>query len=138
MALIVGALIGYAVALTIHSLGAKSPVGAVLLNLAVFGAVISYMRQMLSFILLRRRLPGIDRPYRSPLGIMGAAVALLISAVTFAALFSADPVYQKVAIGAAVWYVLGLLYFAFVGRRHLVYSPEEAFALQARSQETKS
>ena len=138
VALIVGALIGYAVALAIHGLGPKSPVGAVLLNLAVFGAVISYMLQMLSFILLRRRLPGIERPYRSPLGIMGAAVALLISGVTFAALFSADPVYQKVAAGAAVWYVLGLLYFAFVGRRHLVYSPEEAFALQARSQETKS
>ncbi|MFP8874765.1 MAG: ethanolamine permease, partial [Myxococcota bacterium] len=110
VALVVGALIGYAVALAIHGLGPESPVGAVLLNLAVFGAVISYVLQMLSFILLRRRLPGIERPYRSPLGIPGAAVALLISAVTFVALFIADPVYQKVAIGAGVWYVLGLIY----------------------------
>jgi ethanolamine permease len=136
VALVVGALMGYAVALAIHGLGPESPVGAVLLNLAVFGAVISYVLQMLSFILLRRRLPEIERPYRSPLGIAGAAIALLIAAVTFVALFSADPVYQKVAIGAGVWYVLGLLYFACIGRRHLVYSPEEAFALKALQKKT--
>ena len=35
-------------------------------HMAVFGAVISYVLQMLSFILLRRRLPEIERPYRSP------------------------------------------------------------------------
>lgn len=136
VALVVGAIMGYAVALAIHGLGPESPVGAVLLNMAVFGAVISYVLQMLSFILLRRRLPGIERPYRSPLGIPGAAVALLISAVTFVALFIADPVYQKVAIGAGVWYVLGLIYFAWIGRRHLVHSPEEAFALKAQQQQT--
>ena len=37
-----GALLGYAVALAIHGLGPAHPVGAVLLNMAVFGAVISY------------------------------------------------------------------------------------------------
>ena len=131
IALVVGALIGYAVALTIHSLGSDSPVGAVLLNLAVFGAVISYVLQMLSFILLRIRLPHMERPYRSPLGIPGAALALGISAITLVALFVADPIYQKVAFGALLWYALGLLYFALYGRKHLVFAPEESFALQA-------
>ena len=42
-ALLVGAALGYAVALAIFLLGPKHPVGAVLLNMAVFGAVISYM-----------------------------------------------------------------------------------------------
>ncbi len=130
-ALVAGAGLGYAVALTIHWLGAEHPVGAVLLNMAVFGAVISYVLQMSSFILLRVRLPHIERPYRSPLGIAGAAVALLIAAATCVALFVADPVYQKVVIGAAVWYLLGLLYFAIWGRHQLVYSPEEAFAVAA-------
>ena len=132
LALVVGAGLGYAVALAIHLLGADHPVGAVLLNMAVFGAVLSYVLQMRSFILLRLRLPDIERPYRSPLGIAGAAVALVIAAVTLVALFVADPVYQKVVIGAAVWYLLGLVYFAVWGRHHLVYAPEEAFAIAAR------
>jgi ethanolamine permease len=132
VALVAGAVLGYAVALTIHVLGSEHPVGAVLLNLAVFGAVLSYILQMASFILLRIRLPHIERPYRSPLGIPGALLALVISAVTLVALFVVDPIYQKVVYGAAVWYVLGLLWFALWGRRRLVYSPEERFALEAR------
>jgi len=132
VALIAGAGLGYLVALTIHSLGAEHPVGAVLINMAVFGAVVSYVLQMSSYILLRLRLPDIERPYRSPLGIAGAVVALSIAAVTCVALFVSDPIYQKVVIGAAVWYVLGLVYFAVWGRHQLVYSPEEAFAIAAR------
>jgi ethanolamine permease len=131
VALVVGALLGYAVALAIHGLGPEHPVGAVLLNMAVFGAVISYALQMTSFILLRRRLPHIHRPYRSPLGIPGAAVALSIAAVTLVALFVVDPVYQKVVVGAALWYAAGLLYFAAFARRRLVEAPEERFALKA-------
>jgi ethanolamine permease len=40
-----------------------------------------------------------------------------------------DPVYRTGVYGAAIWYVLGMLYFAFVGRHKLVLSPEEEFAL---------
>jgi ethanolamine permease len=138
VALLTGAALGYGAALAIHGLGAEHPVGAVLLNLAVFGAVISYVLQMLSFILLRLRLPDIERPYRSPLGIFGAAVALAIAAITLGALFYADPIYRKVAVGAALWYAAGLLWFAVIGRHRLVYSPEEAFAERARQESTSS
>ena len=134
IALLVGAGLGYAVAYGIHSLGPEHPVGAVLLNMAVFGAVIAYALQMLSYVLLRARLPNIERPYRSPLGVPGAAIALLIAVVTLIALFMTDPVYQKVVIGAAIWYGLGLLWFALYARRRLVRAPEESFALEAHEQ----
>jgi ethanolamine permease len=129
VALVVGAALGYGVALAIHLLGAEHPVGAVLLNVAVFGAVVSYALQMLSFVLLRRRLPHRARPFRNPLGVPGALVALAISVVTLFGLFASDPVYRRVVIGAALWYALGLAWFALVGRRRLVRSPEERFAL---------
>ena len=45
-------------------------------------------------------------------------------------LFFGDPVYRNVAVAAALWYALGLAYFALYGRKHLVYSPEEAFAVK--------
>jgi ethanolamine permease len=86
---------------------------------------------MLSYILLRIRLPHIERPYRSPLGVPGAVVALLVALVTLVALFVTDPIYQKVVIGAAVWYGLGLLWFAIYARSKLVLAPEESFALSA-------
>jgi ethanolamine permease len=132
-ALAAGALLGYGVALAIHLLGPEHPVGAVLLNMAVFGAVLSYGLQMTAYVLLRRRLPAVERPYQSPLGIPGALLALAISAVTLVALFASDPIYQKVVIGAALWYAAGLVYFAVYGRHQLVRSPEEAFALRARA-----
>jgi ethanolamine permease len=131
VALLVGALLGYAVAYGIHALGPEHPVGAVLLNMAVFGAVIAYALQMVSYILLRVRLPEIDRPYRSPLGVPGAIVALVIALVTLLALFVTDPIYQQVVLGAAVWYGLGLVWFAVYARHRLVLAPEESFALSA-------
>jgi ethanolamine permease len=131
VALLVGAALGYAVAYGIHALGPEHPVGAVLLNMAVFGAVIAYALQMISYILLRIRLPDIERPYRSPLGVPGAVAALLIAVVTLVALFVTDPIYQKVVIGASIWYGLGLLWFAFYARSRLVLAPEESFAISA-------
>ena len=46
-------------------------------------------------------------------------------------LFVTDPIYQKVVIGAAVWYGLGLLWFALYARHKLVLAPEESFAVSA-------
>jgi ethanolamine permease len=40
-----------------------------------------------------------------------------------------DPVYRTGVYGAAIWYALGLLYFAIFGRHRLILSPEEEFAL---------
>src|SRR5262249_39137546 len=56
-ALLAGSVLGFGAALTIHLTGQGSPVGAILLNMAVFGAVIAYILQMLSFIVLRVRFP---------------------------------------------------------------------------------
>ena len=138
VALVTGAMIGLTILLFIHfaaSENSEQLVGGMLLNMAVFGAVISYVLQMLSFILLRLRLPHIERPYVSPLGVLGAAVSLLIALVTLVTLFYSDPIYQKVVIGAAVWYGLGLLYFAVHGRKQLVKSPEEDFAIAQLAEE---
>ena len=129
VALLVGSLMGYGVALAIYLAGTGSPVGAVLLNMAVFGAVLSYGLQMASFILLRVRRPNINRPYRSPWGIPGAVITAIIALVTLVTLFL-NPAYNKAVYGVAIWYLLGLAYFVFYGRHKLVaQAPEEEFAL---------
>ena len=129
LALVVGAVVGYVVALIIHFVPQGNPVGAVLLNMAVFGAVIAYIMQMISFVLLRRRLPHIERPYRSRFGVPGAVVAAVIAGVTLIFLFiNAD--YRMGVYGCALWFLAGVGYFGIHGRKTLVYSPEEEFAVR--------
>jgi len=136
VALITGAVLGFLVMMTVYVImgeGAGAFIGAQLLNMAVFGAMISYALQALSFILLRRGLPHIDRPYRSPLGEFGAWLTIVIALVTLYMQFQ-DPTYRGGVIGVAIWYAVGIVYFAAHGRKTLVYSPEEDFAVKARAQ----
>ena len=99
-----------------------------LLLIAVFGAVIAYVLQMASFLILRRKLPNADRPYRSPVGLWGAFVAGLIALVTLVLMpFNTD--YRSVILWVAAVYVIGLVLFAVFGRHRLVLSPEEEYAI---------
>jgi ethanolamine permease len=127
-----GSLIGLLVLFAIwFSQGAETGgaiIGGTLLNMAVFGAMISYALQGLSFILLRIKMPHIPRPYRSPLGIPGAVVAIVIALWTLYYQLQ-DPAYVKGAYAALAWYLAGLAYFGLVGRHRLILSPEEQFAL---------
>jgi ethanolamine permease len=130
-ALFAGSALGYGVALAIYLAPKGSPVGAVLINMAVFGAVLAYILQMASFILLRLRFPNIHRPYMSPIGVWGAAIAAGIALVTLGTLFRNSD-YNKGVIGAAIWFGLGVGYYAAYGRRHLVLAPEEEAAFAHR------
>jgi ethanolamine permease len=99
-----------------------------LLLIAVFGAVIAYILQMVSFLILRRKFPNVERPFRSPVGIWGALVAGIIGLVTLILMpFNDD--YRAVIIWVAVAYVVGLVLFALFGRKRLVLSPEEEYAM---------
>jgi len=126
-ALIAGSALGFAVVLAIKLTPQGGAVGAVLLNMAVFGAVLAYVLQMASFIALRVRFAAMKRPYRSPVGIAGAVAAAGIATATLVTLFTnAD--YNKGVLGAAAWFVLGIAYYVFYARRRLVLAPEEASA----------
>ena len=135
VALIAGGLLGLAVMLvvwfTMGGEAAGSFIGGVLLNMAVFGAMFSYLLQGLTFIKLRRSFPNIERPYRSPFGVLGAALTVIIALVTIGYQL-ADPLYRTGVIGVAIWYALAILYFAAHGRKTLVFSPEEEFAVKHR------
>ena len=135
IALVSGGVVGCILAIVVYfiSQGGGASAGqfvASLLNMAVFGAVISYAMQCASFIFLRRRLPNIDRPYRSPVGVWGAGIAGVIALVSLVSLYT-NPLYVWGVVGTLVYFLLGVAYFAIVGRHRLVLSPEEEFALTA-------
>ncbi|MGA8217007.1 MAG: amino acid permease, partial [Solirubrobacterales bacterium] len=126
-ALLLGSVLGWIAAYVIYKKG-NTTVGASLLYMAVFGAVISYIMQCTSFVLLRRNLPNIERPYRSPVGIAGAVVAGLIALASLVAILDNGD-YRPGVYGVAIFYVIAMAYFAIAGRRRLVLSPEEEFAM---------
>jgi len=125
-ALIAGAVIGYA-ALLWAQYGGESA-GAVVLNIAVWGAVIAYFLQAVSYILLKRNLPNLNRPYKSPVGVAGAAVAALLALLIFVGQ-ALNPALTTAIQAIAIVYVIGLVGFGLFGRKKLVLSPEEQAAI---------
>lgn len=118
VALVVPGVIGFLLALTGD--------GATLINIAVFGATISYALMMLSHIILRRREPDLERPYRTPGGVVTSGVALVLAVLAVIATFIVDRNAAFITLGV---YVAFIAYFALYSRHHLVaQAPEEEFA----------
>ncbi|WP_137990403.1 ethanolamine permease [Streptomyces vilmorinianum] len=114
------------------ALAAGTGNGARMLNIAVFGATISYALMALSHIVLRRREPELPRPYRTPGGVVTSSVAFVLALSALVATFLVD---QDAAFIALVVYVIALAYFAFYSRHRLVAkAPEEEFAALAAAE----
>ncbi len=128
-ALLAGAAVGFVALLVIQAGGgAAGGAGAIVLNIAVWGAVIAYVLQMVSFVLLRRRFPRAHRPYRSPVGVPGAVVAGVLAAVVFVGVML-NPAYRPAILAIVVVFAVAVAGFAVFGRHRLVLSPEEEYAM---------
>jgi ethanolamine permease len=124
VALVVPGVIGFLLAL--------SGQGDLLILISVFGATISYVLMMLSHIILRYREPGLERPYKTPGGILTSGIALVLGVASVIAGFLVDP---RVLIGAAIVYAIMIAYFALYSRHHLVaQAPEEEFEAIERAE----
>ncbi|BBZ36351.1 ethanolamine permease [Mycolicibacterium confluentis] len=118
LALVVPGLIGFGLSLT--------GTGDLLILISVFGATVSYILMMLSHIILRVREPKLDRPYRTPGGVVTSGTALLLAVAALTAGFVVEP---SVVLWAALAYAVMIAYFALYSRHHLVArAPEEEFA----------
>ncbi|MGC1207483.1 MAG: ethanolamine permease [Ornithinimicrobium sp.] len=119
VALIVPGTIGFLLAAILQD-------GAILINIAVFGATVSYVLLNLSHILLRRNEPDLERGYRTPGGIATTGVALVLSVIAVIATFFVD---EKAAGITAAVFLAFLAYFQFYSRHHVVgNAPEEEFS----------
>ncbi|MDO4898027.1 MAG: ethanolamine permease, partial [Rothia sp. (in: high G+C Gram-positive bacteria)] len=83
VALLIPGTIGYLLAAWLQD-------GSLLINIAVFGAAVSYMLLNLSHILLRIKEPNMPRVYRTPGGVVTTGTALLLSAVAIISTFLVD------------------------------------------------
>jgi len=133
VALIAGAVIGFIVLLLVQAIAstsdeASAAANGIILFIAVFGAVISYCSQMLSFVVLRRRFPNAVRPYKSPVGVPGAVVAGVIAFITLLGIVFVED-FRPAIITGLIIFAAGIIVFAVYGRHRLVLSPEEEYAM---------
>jgi ethanolamine permease len=120
IALLLPALVGFFLAAFWEDQGAR------ILNIAVFGAAVSYVLMMLSHIVLRSREPDLERGYRTPGGTKTSGVALVLAVLAVVATFLVDTTAAFITLGV---YVVAALYFGVYSRHHLVAAaPEEEFA----------
>ena len=125
LALVVPGLIGFALSLTGQ--------GALLLNMAVFGASLSYVLMMVSHIVLRRREPDMPRPYRTPGGVVTTGFALVIAVLAVIATFLVDHI---AALCCLIVFAAFMAYFGLYSRHRLVAnSPDEEFAALAAAED---
>ncbi|MED5812650.1 ethanolamine permease [Mycolicibacterium sp. 050232] len=124
LALIVPGIVGFLLSLTGH--------GDLILNMAVFGAALSYVLMMISHIVLRVREPEMKRPYRTPGGIITTGFALVVAIVALIATFVVSPVAAGLCLAV---FCAFMLYFALYSRHRLVAnSPDEEFAMLAEAE----
>ena len=124
LALVVPGVIGFLLSL----LGE----GALLLNMAVFGAALSYVLMMVSHIVLRVREPDMPRPYRTPGGVVTTGFALVVAVIAVIGTFLVD---TTAALWCLVAFLAFMAYFGLYSRTRLVAnSPDEEFAALAAAE----
>ena len=118
-ALIVPGFFGFVVSLTGE--------GDLILAMAVVGATVSYALMSLSHIMLRIKQPELQRPYKTPGGILTSSIALVLSLVAMTGVYAFDPSAFFMTMGL---FLIGAVYYGLYSRNKLVAnSAEEEFAM---------
>jgi ethanolamine permease len=118
-ALIISGIIGFVMVVVMHD-------GDLILNIAVFGACVSYALMNLSHVILRLRMPRMHRGYLTPGGTITTLIGFGLACVAIVSTFFVDMV---AAFGVLGVYIVGMIYFGVYARHHLVANaPEEEFA----------
>ncbi len=118
-ALIIPGIFGFALSLTQK--------GDFMIGMAVVAATASYALMSLSHILLRLKQPSLNRPYKTPGGIVTSFISLILSLIAMVGVYFFD----TNAFYATVLLFLGAICYYFIySRSHVVAkSAEEEFAM---------
>jgi len=132
IALLVPGLVGFLLAAIYAEAEGAGEAGARMIQIAVFGATVSYVLMTLSHIVLRRKEPDLERPYVTPGGVVTTGVAFVLACAAVVAVFFVD---ETAALVTAAVFLAALAYFWFYSRHRLVAdAPEEEFEAIERAE----
>ena len=134
LAMLAGSAVGLAIMLGLRwafgHADAGAMIGGLLLNMAVFGAMLSYLTRAAAFLALRRNSPTLNRPFISPMGRTGAWLTIMICLVTLTCQVR-SPSFLGGSVWVIGWLVCGAVYYALIARHRLIVTPDEAALITA-------
>ncbi|KAG2781578.1 hypothetical protein PC129_g249 [Phytophthora cactorum] len=116
VALITGSIVALVLVIVLHYAIGDARLGSVMINLSLIGAIVSYMFQLTAFIMLRIREPERPRPYKSPFGIPGAVICIILSIFSLVSIIysgTSSYVFLASVLVAIGYFALGALYFVY-------------------------
>jgi len=124
-ALVVPGILGFLLSLTGE--------GDLMLSMAVVGATVSYAMMSGSHILLRIKQPNLNRPYKTPGGVVTSGISFVLSLVALTGVYAYD---VRAFFFTLALFVIGMGYYFLIGRNNLVASTaEEEFALLSQAED---
>ncbi|WP_208380233.1 ethanolamine permease [Psychromonas algarum] len=106
--------------------------GDLMLSMAVVGATVSYAMMSGSHILLRIKQPNLNRPYKTPGGIVTSGISFVLSLIALTGVYAYD---VRAFYFTLLLFLIGMIYYTFIGRNNLVASSaEEEFALLSQAE----
>ncbi|KAG6586711.1 Amino acid/polyamine transporter [Phytophthora cinnamomi] len=116
VSLIAGSIIALVLVIVLHFAIGDTRLGSVLINLALIGAIVSYLFQLAAFIMLRIREPERPRPYKSPFGIPGAVVCIILCIFSLVSIIysgTSSWVFLASVLVAIGYFIIGAVYFVY-------------------------
>ena len=112
-ALVIGCTIGLMLAIVLYGLIGRKHLVPIMINLALIGALISYIYQLLSFIALRRKYSNNRQSYRSIFGVAGAILAIILCFCFFCSIIVfgiQDADYIASVVIAALYFIVAFVF----------------------------
>jgi ethanolamine permease len=123
------AILVFLLALLARNFSEHISVVALLLNMSVLAAMLSYIISLISYVLLRVKYPDMERPYKSPLGITGAITGLIIVSIAAIFMFTNSDYRFGLIILSFIYSVSLLIYIVRSKNGVSSTAPEEAFSI---------
>ncbi|KAG6586712.1 Amino acid/polyamine transporter [Phytophthora cinnamomi] len=116
VALITGSIIALVLVIVLHYAIGDTRLSSVMINLSLIGAIVSYLFQLAAFIMLRVREPERPRPYKSPFGIPGAVLCIILCIFSLVSIIysgTSSYVFLASVLVAIGYFALGAVYFVY-------------------------
>ena len=122
VAFIVGSIIGFFVCILVYFIPV---IQNYLFNVCILSACGAYISQFIGFINLRTRYAELPRYYRSPIGLSGAILGIIIFSLASISVVGFQNDGQLAFITVVIIGILNSIYYFLVARNHQKFSRDE-------------
>jgi ethanolamine permease len=103
----------------LHNLDHSVDIDEALICIIVVSGCVAYIGIALTYIVFRYKYPAVPRPYKSPLGIPGAVLLIILSSTIVLIEIGVNMVFQLTVLLYVIKMSISGVYFLSIGRFHL-------------------